>query len=89
MASVALPLIGKPGCHLSHNPRAVVQSVMEELSTHTDAPAVSLREVSILDDEVLFERHVEEIPVLLIDGAVHNFWRIDPERLRTAILMKK
>lgn len=89
MASVELTLIGKPGCHLCDDARRVVQAVMDELGSRADAPALSLSEISILDDEVLFARHVEEIPVLLIDGAVHNYWRIDPERLRAAILTKK
>ena len=89
MTTVALTLIGKPGCHLCDEARTVVASVMDELALRSDAPTLSLGEVSILDDDVLFARHVEEIPVLLIDGAVHNFWRIDPNRLRTAILTKK
>ena len=43
-------------------------------------------ERSILDDAALAERFAEEIPVLLIDGEVHNYWRIDPVRLKTALL---
>ncbi|PPG48994.1 thioredoxin family protein, partial [Rathayibacter sp. AY2B7] len=31
-------------------------------------------------------RFVEEIPVVLIDGRVHTFWRVDPARLRRALL---
>jgi len=30
-------------------------------------------------------RYSEEIPVLLINGKVHNYWRIDPVRLRQAL----
>ena len=37
---------------------------------------------NILDDDALFARYSEEIPVLLINGKVHNYWRIDPVRLR-------
>jgi hypothetical protein len=47
---------------------------------------VVLEERSILDDPDLHERYVEDIPVLLINGAVHNYWRIDPLRLRAALL---
>jgi hypothetical protein len=46
---------------------------------------VSIDELSILDDAALLERYAEEIPVLLINGRVHNIWRIDPVRLRTAL----
>jgi len=40
----------------------------------------------ILDDAELHALYVEDIPVLLINGKVHNYWRIDPLRLRTALL---
>lgn len=48
--------------------------------------AIVLEEKSILDDAALHERFVEEIPVVLINGAVHNYWRIDPVRLKAALL---
>ncbi|TQL44972.1 glutaredoxin-like protein DUF836 [Homoserinimonas aerilata] len=82
-ASVALTLIGKPGCHLCDDARGVVTGVVAEL---VDRVEVTIEEKSILDDEALFERYSEEIPVVLIDGLVHNIWRIDPDRLRAALL---
>lgn len=78
-----LTLIGKPECHLCDDARAVVTSVISELG---DAASVSLKELSILDDAALSEKYWEEIPVLLINGVVHNIWRIDPVRLRTALV---
>jgi hypothetical protein len=41
--------------------------------------------LSIDDDEGLAHRYREEIPVVLIDNEVHNFLRIDPERLDRAL----
>ena len=75
-----LTLIGKPGCHLCDDARAVVDEVLADFGE-----SVSLTELSILDDEALLEQYVEEIPVLLIDGRVHNIWRVDPARLRSAL----
>jgi hypothetical protein len=49
------------------------------------AESVSLTEKNILDDGELQKRYAEEIPVLLINGRVHNYWRIDQERLRQAL----
>jgi hypothetical protein len=46
---------------------------------------VSWAEVSILDDPDLADRYAEQIPVVLVDGAVHDFWRVDSERLRKAL----
>lgn len=86
MSTVQLTLIGKPGCHLCDDARDVVQDVVAGLSGAPEAPQVALEELSILDDAQLHEKYVEEIPVLLINGKVHNYWRIDPERLRTALL---
>lgn len=86
MATASLTLIGKPGCHLCDDARTVVTGVINDLSTRTDAPSITLDEVSILDDPALSAKYVEEIPVLLINGRVHNYWRIDPVRLTTALL---
>ena len=86
MATASLTLIGKPGCHLCDDARTVVTGVINDLSTRTDAPQITLDEVSILDDPALSAKYVEEIPVLLINGRVHNYWRIDPVRLTTALL---
>lgn len=86
MATASLTLLGKPGCHLCDDARAVVLRVMGDLEARTDAPAVTLDEVSILDDPALNAKYAEEIPVLLINGNVHNYWRIDPVRLTTALL---
>jgi glutaredoxin len=72
-------LLGKPGCHLCDDARAVVADVLGEF------PAVTFEEKSILDDPVLLDRYVEEIPVVLIDDRVHTIWRVDPDRLRKAL----
>ena len=74
-----LTLIGKPGCHLCDDARDIVTTVL------TEFPDAALDELSILDDEALRDRYAEEIPVLLIDGAVHTYWRVDAERLRAAL----
>lgn len=79
MPSPQLTLIGKPGCHLCDDAREVVTRVASEFD------GVEIVERSILDEPELFATYSEEIPVVLIDGVVHNIWRINPERLRAAI----
>ena len=74
-----LTLLGKPGCHLCDDARAVVESVL------ADHPEVSFEELSILDDPALLDAYVEEIPVVLIDDRVHTIWRVDEARLRAAL----
>jgi hypothetical protein len=86
VATASLTLIGKPGCHLCDDARTVVTRVIDDLSARGDAPQLTLAEVSILDDPALFDKYAEEIPVLLINGNIHNYWRIDPVRLTNALL---
>jgi glutaredoxin len=71
-------LIGKPGCHLCDEARAVVAAVTAELGEE-------YVEVSILDDPDLRARYAEQIPVTLVDGRQHDFWRVSPDRLRAAL----
>jgi glutaredoxin len=86
MASVSrtVTLIGKPGCHLCDDARAVIDSVLAELPE--GGPVVRVEERDILQDPALREQYAEEIPVVLIDGRMHTYWRVDPSRLRTALL---
>lgn len=80
-SEILLTLIGKPGCHLCDDAELAVGSVLKDF-----AKTVSLQKVNILDDSELFDKYSEQIPVLLINGLVHNYWRIDPERLRSALV---
>jgi hypothetical protein len=84
MSATVLTLVGKPGCHLCDDARDVVTGVLGGLDP-ARAGEVTLEERSILDDRALADRYAEEIPVLLIDGRVHNYWRIDADRLRRAL----
>jgi glutaredoxin len=80
LASVTrITFVGKPDCHLCEDAHAVVTRVLAEF------PDVSLEERSILDEPELFDAYVEEIPVVLIDDRVHTIWRVDEQRLRTAL----
>lgn len=72
-------MLGKPGCHLCDDARAILTEVL------TEFPGVTFDERSILDDPGLLAEYAEEIPVVLIDGRVHTIWRVDPARLRSAL----
>jgi hypothetical protein len=85
---IRLTLIGKPGCHLCDDAREIVLAVVAEVSADAAAPKLSLDELSILDDAALAEQYAEEIPVLLVDGEMHAYWRVDPVRLKTALLAR-
>jgi len=71
-------LIGKPGCHLCDDARVVVQRVAADTGA-------GWQELSILDDDGLREQYAELIPVVLVDGEQHDFYRVDESRLRAAL----
>jgi glutaredoxin len=81
-----LTLLSKPGCHLCDVAREVVTAVVADIGSDTAPASVVVDEQSILDDQELLDRYVDEIPVVLINGKVHNIWRIDPARLKSALL---
>lgn len=71
-------LLTKPGCHLCGPARVVVERVASDLG-------VGWVERSILDDPALNAAYREQIPVTLVDGVQHDFWRVDESRLRQAL----
>ncbi len=71
-------LYTKPGCHLCDDARVVVAQVCDELGE-------AFTEVDILGSPDLSARYGEEIPVTLVDGLQHDYWRVDPDRLRAAL----
>ena len=71
-------LLGRPGCHLCDDARVVVEAVCAELD-------VGWLEQSIVGDPELERRYGEQIPVTFVDGAQHDFWRVDADRLRRAL----
>jgi hypothetical protein len=73
-------LLSKPGCHLCDDARVVIASVCEELGESYD-------EVSVTSDPGLQREYGEQIPVTFVDGRQHDFWRVDPDRLRKALLV--
>jgi len=73
-----ITLYSRKGCHLCDDARAVIEQVCVELGESYD-------EVDIDADPELQRRFGEEIPVTFVDGRQHDFWRVDPVRLRTAL----
>ncbi len=76
--SPRVTLIGKADCHLCADARAVVAEVCAETGD-------GWAELSIEEDPALFDEYWERIPVVLVDGRPHDFWRIDANRLRAAL----
>ena len=68
----------RAGCHLCDQARAVIEQVCAELDEE-------YAEVDIDTDPDLVARFTDEVPVTFVDGRQHDFWRVDPARLREAL----
>jgi hypothetical protein len=77
-ASTRVTLIAKPDCHLCDTARQIIEQVCAETGD-------TYVELSILDDPSLADEYWEQIPVTLVDGVQHDFWRVDAARLRAAL----
>jgi glutaredoxin len=78
-----ISLLTKPGCHLCDDARSALDAVLAE--PEFAEAELAYDETNILDDEALRAEYAEEIPVVLLDDRVHTIWRLEPERLRTAL----
>ncbi len=77
-APVRVTLIGRPGCHLCDVAREVVERVATELD-------VRWEERSVDSDPAWLEQWSDQVPVTLVDGRQHDYWRVDETRLRAAL----
>ncbi|MEV7076861.1 glutaredoxin family protein [Streptomyces sp. NPDC093990] len=71
-------LIRKPGCHLCDDAQLVIEKVCGDLG-------VPWERKDIEQDPQLHDQYWEQIPVVLVDGEQHTFWRVDEQRLRKAL----
>lgn len=78
MATPRITLLGRPGCHLCDDARAVISKVADELGV-----AWEERDITQSADDL--REYWEMIPVTLIDGVQHDYWRVSEDRLRAAL----
>lgn len=68
----------RPGCHLCEVAEALVAEICAETGD-------TWARVDITGDDDLTARFTDQVPVTFVDGAQHDFWRVDGARLRTAL----
>jgi hypothetical protein len=73
-----ITLLSRPGCHLCDEARAVISRVAADLGLPWTE-----RDITASDQDL--REYGEMIPVTLIDGVQHDFWRVDERRLRRAL----
>lgn len=79
MESVRVTLYTRPDCHLCADARAALDRVEA-------ATGVGWTEVNIDGDIELERDYAEMIPVIMLDGRQHGYWRVEEERLRRDLL---
>jgi hypothetical protein len=78
VAESRIILLSRPGCHLCDDAREVVRRVADDLG-------VAWHERDITESEDDMREYWDKIPVTLVDGIQHDFWRVSEDRLRTAL----
>lgn len=71
-------VVTRVDCHLCDDAVREVEALAGELGF-----AVVLRDVDT--DPELLARYADRVPVVLVDGREHGWWRVEPDRLRAAV----
>lgn len=80
MAAPRITLLSRPGCHLCDDAREVISKVAGDLG-------VAWEERDITQSAADLREYWEKIPVTLVDGVHHDFWRVSEDRLRRALAL--
>ena len=70
-----LTLITRPGCHLCE----VAQEAMARVAADTGE---AWEEIDVESDVALEIEYGDRVPVVLLDGREHGYWRVEEDRLR-------
>lgn len=73
-----ITLLSKPGCHLCDEARTVIARVAAECGAGWEE-----RDITASGEDMA--EYWDKIPVTLIDGVQHDFWRVNENRLRAAL----
>lgn len=71
-------LITRAGCHLCEQAEQQLAGLADELG-------FTLRLLDVDADRARANEYSERVPVFLIDGVEHGYWRLEPERFRAAL----
>jgi glutaredoxin len=78
MPATRITLLSRSGCHLCDDAREVIRRVAGDLG-------VAWEERDITQSEDDLREYWDKIPVTLVDGIQHDFWRVSEDRLRVAL----
>jgi len=73
-------VLTRAGCHLCDDAITVVRDVCAASGTSFDTV-----DIDAADDPSLLAAYSDQVPVIFVDGRLHDFWRVDPARLAGAL----
>jgi glutaredoxin len=71
-------LITRAGCHLCEVAEQALRRLTAELG-------FAYREVDVDGEDALRHEYSDRVPVILIDGKEHGYWRVEEARFRKAL----
>jgi glutaredoxin len=71
-------LVTRAGCHLCEDAEGLLRRLSGELG-------FAYREVDVDGSPVLRNEFSDRVPVILIDGKEHGYWRVEEPRFRKAL----
>jgi len=71
-------VMGREGCHLCKVAETEVERICGELG-------VAWETADVDTDPEWRAEYGDRVPVILVDGAEHGYWRVEEERLRRAL----
>jgi glutaredoxin len=71
-------LITRVGCHLCQDAEATLRRLSDELG-------FGYAEVDVDADPARRAEYSDRVPVILIDGREHGYWRVEEPRFRKAV----
>lgn len=71
-------VMSREGCHACADAIADVRRICDDLGVQWSVTDVDA-------DSELRAEYGDQVPVVLIDGAEHGFWKVEEQRLRAAL----
>jgi glutaredoxin len=72
-------IFSRQNCHFCHEAEKIVREVLSEIS-------FELEVINIEGNAELESLYGEEVPVTMINGAKHDYFRVDKKRFSEAVL---
>jgi glutaredoxin len=71
-------LLTRVGCHLCEEAETALCALRDELG-------FGYRQLDVDADATLRAEYSDRVPVILLDGREHGYWRVEEQRLRRAL----